>query len=201
MKIVSERALRRRAVGWSNRFSALRRLVVGLVVAFLSGVMTPAAALASPPLTTYDPVVHVFDTIPPVDRLDVSVVLAGRAPPVHADPASARPHVRHSHFGVAANTGGDILRPLSRVEASTLDDALRPAKLDHVFVPKHNFDPLVTKYGTREDAMEQIVRSLNGPDLPGVGRFEVNRVVGGQDVVIRGAVVDGVPRIGTAFTP
>ncbi|MGL5830214.1 MAG: hypothetical protein ACRC0L_11685, partial [Angustibacter sp.] len=101
----------------------------------------------------------------------------------------------------AAKTGGDVLRPLSRIEASTLDDALRPAKLDHVFVPKHNFDPLVTRYGSREDAMEQIVRGLSGPDLPSAGRFEVNRVVGGQDVVIRGAVVDGTPRIGTAFTP
>ncbi|NIJ03423.1 RHS repeat-associated protein [Paenarthrobacter ilicis] len=102
---------------------------------------------------------------------------------------------------VAATTVSEVVRPLSKTEAATLSSALHPDKLDHVFVPKHNFDPLVTSYGSREEAMEQIVRNLNGPDLPTSGEFQVNRLVGGQTVVIRGAVVDGVPRIGTAFTP
>lgn len=43
--------------------------------------------------------------------------------------------------------------------------------------------------------MEQIVRRV------GRQRFEIERSVGGQTVVIRGRVVDGIPRIGTAFTP
>jgi hypothetical protein len=89
---------------------------------------------------------------------------------------------------------------LTQAERSTLDDALRSDKLDHVFDPKHNFDPLVSQFGSREAAMEQIVRSIGGP-LPQAGRFEVARQIGGQTVIIRGAVVDGTPRIGTAFTP
>lgn len=48
--------------------------------------------------------------------------------------------------------------------------------------------------------MEQIVRSLAGSDLPTHGLFEFTTRVGNQNVVIRGAIVDGVPRIGTAFT-
>lgn len=48
--------------------------------------------------------------------------------------------------------------------------------------------------------MEQIVRSLGGAGLPSSGLFEVTTQVGGQSVV-RGAVADGVARIGTAFTP
>jgi len=85
--------------------------------------------------------------------------------------------------------------------AATLKDALRPSKLDHVFEPKHNFAPLVERYGTRENAMEQIVQSLKGPGMPEKGVFEVSRTVGDQTVIIRGAVVDGIIRIGTAFTP
>jgi hypothetical protein len=36
---------------------------------------------------------------------------------------------------------------------------------------------------------------------PQAGRFEQQIIVGGQSVVVRGAVVDGVVKIGTAFTP
>lgn len=48
--------------------------------------------------------------------------------------------------------------------------------------------------------MEQIVRSLDGADLPCSGLFEVTSQVAGRSVVVRGVVVDGVTRIGTAFT-
>lgn len=90
-------------------------------------------------------------------------------------------------------------RDLSKVERATLDDALRPQKMEHVFDPKHNFDSLVSQFGSREAVMEQFVRNI-GPVLPR-GTFEVTRTIGGQSVVIRGAVVNGVPRIGTAFIP
>lgn len=102
--------------------------------------------------------------------------------------------------GVAANAGDDVVRALGATERRSLDDALRPDKLDHIFDPKHNFDPLVQQFGSREAAMEQVVRSIGGP-LPQAGRFEIAQSIGGQTVVIRGAVVDGIPRIGTAFTP
>lgn len=100
----------------------------------------------------------------------------------------------------AGNGGGDVVRALSATERRTLDDALRPDKLDHIFDPKHKFQPLVQQFGSREAAMEQIVRSIGGP-LPKAGRFEIAQTIGSQTVIIRGAVVDGTPRIGTAFTP
>ena len=103
--------------------------------------------------------------------------------------------------GEATNTAADVARPLSQVEARTLTDALRPDKLSHVFDPKHNFGPLVETHGSEAGAMEQIVRSLDGAGLPSSGIFGVTTQVGGQSVVVRGAVVDGVARIGTAFTP
>lgn len=100
----------------------------------------------------------------------------------------------------AVGRGSGAMRPLTVAERTTLDDALRAQKLDHVFVPKHDLDALVQQFGSREAAMEQIVRSIGGP-LPQAGTFEIAQSVGGQLVVIRGAVVNGVPRIGTVFTP
>jgi hypothetical protein len=88
-----------------------------------------------------------------------------------------------------------------RAQREALRYALRTEKLDHVFVPKHKLGPLVDKFGGREGAMREIIGSLRSGGLPESGPFEVVRNVGGQPVHIRGAVVDGVPKIGTAFTP
>ncbi|WP_139238228.1 hypothetical protein [Streptomyces aidingensis] len=56
--------------------------------------------------------------------------------------------------------------------------------------------------GRREQAMRRIVDSLGDvSDLPAAGRFEVSRVIDGENVTIRGVVVNGIPRIGTAFNP
>lgn len=50
--------------------------------------------------------------------------------------------------------------------------------------------------------MGAILRQLgDGGGLPESGPFEVVREVAGQPVHIRGAVVDGTPKIGTVFTP
>jgi hypothetical protein len=90
-----------------------------------------------------------------------------------------------------------------RLTQKQLDDAIayakRPEKLDHVFVPKHKLDAFVQQSGGREAAMERIVRSLDPP--PGPGVFEVQRDIGGHLITIRGFVIDGVPKIGTAFIP
>ncbi|MFG2880725.1 polymorphic toxin-type HINT domain-containing protein [Streptomyces sp. NPDC048297] len=85
----------------------------------------------------------------------------------------------------------------------TYKSASTPAKLEHVIDPeKHGFADLVARSGGREQAMRRIVDSLGDvSDLPTAGRFEVGRVIDGENVTIRGAVVNGIPRIGTAFNP
>jgi hypothetical protein len=82
-----------------------------------------------------------------------------------------------------------------------LNDALRADKLEHIFGnPNHNLQPIVQEFGSQEAGMEQIVRNVGGP-LPESGPFEIAQDIGGQTVMIRGAVVDGIVRIGTTFTP
>ncbi len=80
------------------------------------------------------------------------------------------------------------------------NQAITPGKLDHIFVPKHNLDPLVINLGSREAVIEQMLIGIRGR-TPVRGVFEIPTVIGGQTVVVRGAVVNGVPRLGTAFTP
>jgi hypothetical protein len=90
---------------------------------------------------------------------------------------------------------------------STLDEAFNlantPQKLEHVIDPaKHGFGDLVAAAGGRSEAMRSIVDSLRCTcGLPASGPFEVQRVIYGETVTIRGAMVNGVPRIGTAFIP
>lgn len=175
-------------------------VALGALLAFMFGLLGASPALAVTPLYTYGAVAYTYDApaLPsPPDTVATGVRGSAEWPEATswASHASARDDV------VAANTVADVARPLSQVEARTMTDALRPDKLSHVFDPKHNFGPLVETYGSEAGAMEQIVRSLDGAGLPSSGIFEVTTQVGGQSVVVRGAVVDGVARIGTAFTP
>jgi hypothetical protein len=83
------------------------------------------------------------------------------------------------------------------------DYASSPVKMAHVIDPaKHNFGNLVQAAGGRSETMQEIVGSLSdGAGLPESDPFEVTRTIQGEEVTIRGAVVNGVPKIGTAFIP
>ncbi len=84
--------------------------------------------------------------------------------------------------------------------ADALAYATRAEKLDHIFVPKHKLDPLLNQFGSREAVVEQMLTGVKGL-TPAAGTFEIPVVISGQTVVVRGAVVDGVVKLGTAFTP
>lgn len=81
------------------------------------------------------------------------------------------------------------------------DYANTEAKLSHIIDPaKHGFADLVQAAGGRSQAMRLIVNSLGaGQDLPASGPFVVTRIINGAEVTIRGAMVNGIPKIGTAF--
>lgn len=75
-------------------------------------------------------------------------------------------------------------------------------KLNHIFGnPEHGLGGLVDSLGGESAVMDAAQESLEGADLPSSGLFEVTRTIGGESVTIRGAVVDGVPKIGTMFIP
>lgn len=140
-----------------------------------------------------------------VQSVDVRTV--ARVEPVGRDTTAA--HLRSqpdaasewsvsvSGFVVAAKAGAAAAEA---GDQAALDYATSSSKLDHVFAAKHNFDPLVKQFGSREAVVQQLLKGLKGL-TPASGTFEQQIVVGGEKVIVRGAVVDGVTKIGTAFTP
>jgi len=64
----------------------------------------------------------------------------------------------------------------------------------------HNLDPLLQQFGSREAVVEQMLSGVKGL-TPASGTFQIPVTISGQTVVVRGAVVDGVVKLGTAFTP
>jgi len=75
-------------------------------------------------------------------------------------------------------------------------------KLDHIFgKAAHNLDALVSEFGSQEAAYSALRQATQAAvrqqGLTGV--FETSVRVGSQTITVRGAVVNGVAEIGTAF--
>lgn len=91
------------------------------------------------------------------------------------------------------------------VVAESILAAIRANTLRHIFgKAAHNLAALVARVGSERAVMALVARglaSLPAGTLPSAGVFEVIVRVGGQDVTVRGAVVDGIVRISTMFIP
>lgn len=100
----------------------------------------------------------------------------------------------------SAGVGGDLVGPLIRAESERLQKVLAdPNKMHHIFGKAgHGFDPLVSRFGSRESVVEQIYRGLQG-EVSSTGPFRVERIMGGARVQITGRVVVGIPRISTGW--
>jgi hypothetical protein len=140
-------------------------------------------------------------------RGDGAAIVSGTARrPSHLKSAEKRirspglksPAAQSLEQGTLRHLDEAVSLPITLAQRQTLEHALTPNNLDHFFAAKHNFSPLVAKFGSREAVDEQAVRSL-GSGLPSSGVFEVVRVIGGQPLTVRGAVVNGVPKLGTMF--
>jgi hypothetical protein len=82
--------------------------------------------------------------------------------------------------------------------------AIDPNKLHHIFGKAgHNLGPLVQEIGSQEatvsavEAAAQVAVASQG--LAGI--FETTVNIAGQNVVVRGNVMEGVARVGTFFIP
>lgn len=65
---------------------------------------------------------------------------------------------------------------------------------------KHKLDGLVKIAGSNRNVIRRLYLSLyQSCKLPASGTFEIVTKIYGYNVTIRGAMVDGLPRIGTAF--
>ena len=77
-----------------------------------------------------------------------------------------------------------------------------PNSISHILASKHNLNLLLSKAGSEANIIRRLYLSLGQSGaLPAAGKFEINVAIYGNNVTVRGAVVDGIPRIGTAFIP
>jgi RHS repeat-associated protein len=72
----------------------------------------------------------------------------------------------------------------------------------HILASKHNLSLLLPKAGSEANIIRRLYLSLGQTGgLPTSGFFQKVINIYGYDVTIRGAVVNGIPRISTAFIP
>ncbi|HEX9513428.1 MAG TPA: RHS repeat-associated core domain-containing protein, partial [Puia sp.] len=72
----------------------------------------------------------------------------------------------------------------------------------HILASKHNLSLLLPMAGSEANIIRRLYLSLGqSGSLPASGVFERVVNIYGHDVTIRGAVVNGIPRISTAFIP
>ena len=83
-----------------------------------------------------------------------------------------------------------------------------PNKLNHIFAnPNHNLNALVQQFGSRRSAGRAIFEAVDQGYRSGrlildaFGRYEQLFDVGGYPVMVRGRIVNGLVRIGTAWIP
>jgi hypothetical protein len=90
-----------------------------------------------------------------------------------------------------------------RALANVILNAVRANTMRHIFgKAAHNLAGLVARYGSERAVVAAVARAmarLPSGSFPASGVFEVVVRVGGQNVTVRGAVVDGIIRISTMF--
>lgn len=85
-----------------------------------------------------------------------------------------------------------------------VEDVIDPNKIRHIFDNlDHNLDDLVSIFGSKEAAYKAMKEATEGfVNQKGIdGIFEEVIEVGGEEIVVRGNVIDGEVYIGTAFKP
>jgi hypothetical protein len=77
-----------------------------------------------------------------------------------------------------------------------------PNDIKHILDSKHNLDLLLPRAGSEANIIRRLYLSLGQTgSLPASGVFQKVINIYGYDVTIRGAVINGIPRISTAFIP
>jgi hypothetical protein len=106
--------------------------------------------------------------------------------------------------GLEAATADSLANALScrRAFQSSLDYGSQQSQMDNVFVPKHKLGALIDSCGNEGATMDQIIESVQGAADGIYGKANpLVRVINGFTVTIRGAMINGVFKIGTAFIP
>jgi len=126
-----------------------------------------------------------------VARVELAIISAFSVPVVEVGPIGT--------ISIAATQETATVGTTAAVEQGVNYVMNNPAKVSHIFAnTEHNLQPLASRLGGQENTVRAVLNALSGK-LPSIGRFERVVNIGGQPVVVRGSVVNGVPKIGTMF--
>ncbi|WP_047495389.1 RHS repeat-associated core domain-containing protein [Terriglobus sp. TAA 43] len=76
----------------------------------------------------------------------------------------------------------------------------RSNTIHHLFAKSgHNLEVLLRRFGGNEEAAYSALEQATKEQVTATGQFEQQVSVGGLNVTVRGNVINGMPRIGTAF--
>lgn len=102
---------------------------------------------------------------------------------------------------------GAVAKALGKVELAMMRKGMamalaNPNNISHIMQAKHGLDGILKIAGSERNVVRRLFLSLGQQSsLPASGTFERIINVYGKQVTVRGAVVDGTPRIATAFIP
>jgi hypothetical protein len=103
----------------------------------------------------------------------------------------------------SGESGRGALRVLTDAELKIpWGGVLDPNKLHHIFGnPAHNLGPVVAHFGSQGAAGAALEIATQAAITAGsiTGKFQISIVLGGMNATVRGVVINGVARIGTAF--
>lgn len=122
--------------------------------------------------------------------------------PASAEYAQGAASASDVKWQIAFAASGKLVGAAGRVEQA--GTGIDPNKLNHIFGDvRHNLGPIVRVFGTQEAAFTAVESATQvAVEAQGVtGIFETTVTVAGENVVVRGRVIDGVARIGTFFIP
>ena len=99
----------------------------------------------------------------------------------------------------------DVIKAAPKVTETGEAAALKSVdqnKLQHIFDnPQHDLNNFAAKFGSREEAFNalqaEVQKTVELQSITGV--YETTVTVAGENVTIRGVVINGVAQIGTAF--
>jgi RHS repeat-associated protein len=98
--------------------------------------------------------------------------------------------------------GGGAIEALGPIALKFIDK-VDPNKINHIFnQSEHKLESLVSQFGSKEAAFAALQKGAQSVvSSKGItnGGFEITLKFGAEDITVRGKVIDGIAKIGTAF--
>jgi hypothetical protein len=109
-----------------------------------------------------------------------------------------------AEIGAEAGEAGVAAEATGVGEAVEAEATVDPNKLNHIFgKAEHNLEAVINEFGSEQNAFKAIQQATQSAvrDQGLKGVFETTVKVGSETITVRGNIIDGIAKIGTAYKP